>query len=179
MNMSWYVIILIGSSALFLISSIGSLLFGGMDTDMDVDVGAGDGLSFSDIISFKGLLHFLIGFSLVLTLMGGVTVLSVIIGVITGLIFVVALFYIYKFTHEKLQHHITYTTEINGLEGEVYYWDKNRKIGEVFVVLEGRPVTVTLQSDDENIHLEKGQKIIVQGNRNLVRPKIESSSAIH
>ena len=165
--MAWYVIVLIVSSGLFLLTSVGSLIFGGLDMEADVDVGSG--FLLSDVISFKGLIHFTIGFSLTLTLMNEFTLLSATIGTVTGIVFALVLYYLYKLLFEKLQQNIKYTTEINDMEAEVYFWDNKKKIGEVFLTLEGRPVTVTLVCT-EDIHFEKGQKIRVSGTRRSVSP---------
>jgi len=62
-----------------------------------------------------------------------------------------------------------YTTEIKEMDAEVYFWNEKQKIGEVFITLEGRPVTVTLQGA-EGTGIEKGQKIKVSGTRKLVYP---------
>ena len=167
--MAWYVIVLIISSGLFILTTIISVFFGDMDVDMNTDIDVGSGFMLSDVISFKGLVHFTIGFSLTLTLKNEVSLLSVTIGVITGIIFVLVLYYLYKIIFEKLHQSITYTTEINDLEAEVYYWDEKSKTGEVFVTLEGRPVTITLECR-EGVHFEKGQKIRVSGTRHSVQP---------
>jgi uncharacterized membrane protein len=168
--MAWYVIVLIVSAGLFVITSIGSLFFGGMDMDIDADLDVGgSGFLLSDVISFKGLIHFTIGFSLSLTLMGEFSLTSATVGVVTGIVFVFVLYYLYKTLFEKLQQNVKYTTEINNMEAEVYYWDKKSKMGEVFITLEGRPVTVTLKCE-EDIHFEKGQKIRVSGTRKSVCP---------
>ena len=159
--MDWYVIVLIASAALFLLTATGSLFFGEMDFDADVDGG--------DIFSFKGLLHFLMGFSLTLTLMKEVTVTSVSVGIGAGLVFVFVLYFLYRFIYAKSQQSLKYTSEITEMDAEVYFWNENRKIGEVFVSLEGRPVTVTLEGA-EGMKLEKGQKIKVSGNRKSVHP---------
>jgi uncharacterized membrane protein len=165
--MAWYVIVLIVSSVLFLLTTVGSLFFGGIGIDMDADLDSG--FLLSDVISFKGLVHFTIGFSLTLTLMNEFSLLSVTIGVITGIVCVLVLYYLYKLIYEKLQQNIKYTNEINDMEAEVYYLDAKKKIGEVFITLEGRPVTVTLECP-EDIHFEKGQKIRVSGTRRSVHP---------
>ena len=167
--MAWYVIVLIVSSGLFFLTTIGSLFFGEIDVDLDTDLDIGSGFLLSDVISFKGLIHFSIGFSLALTLMNEFTLLSATIGVITGIVFVVVLYYLYKLLYEKLQQKINYTNEINDMEAEVYFWDNKLKTGEVFITLEGRPVTVTLECP-EDIHFEKGQKIKVTGTRHSVHP---------
>jgi prepilin signal peptidase PulO-like enzyme (type II secretory pathway) len=165
--MAWYVIVLIVASSLFLITTIGSIFFGEIDIDLNADIDSG--FLVSDVISFKGLIHFAIGFSLVLTLMQEVTLVSTSVGVVTGIIFVVVLYYLYKLVFEKLQQNMKYTNEIKDLDAEVYFWDDKSKIGEVFITLEGRPVTITLECPDE-IHFEKGQKIKVSGTRHSVYP---------
>ena len=165
--MAWYVIVLIASSGLFLLTTIGSLFFGDMDLNADVDIGSG--LDLGDLISFKGLVHFTIGFSLELTLMKEFSLLSATVGVVTGIVFVLVLYFLYKTLFEKLQQNVTYTHEINDMEAEVYFWDNTSKIGEVFITLEGRPVTVTLKCQ-EGMYLEKGQKIKVSGTRHSVQP---------
>ena len=167
--MTWYVIVLIVSSGLFFLTSIGSLFFGDIDMDSNADLDVGSGFLLSDVFSFKGLIHFTIGFSLTLTLMNEFTLLSAAIGVITGIIFVLVLYYLYKIVFEKLHQSISYTTEINDMEAEVYYWDNKSKTGEVFVTLEGRPVTITLECP-EGVDFEKGQKIKVSGTRHAVQP---------
>jgi hypothetical protein len=98
-----------------------------------------------------------------------VTFISISIGAITGVIFVVVLYFLYKLVYEKLQQNMKYTNEIKDMDAEVYFWDDNRKIGEVFVTLEGRPVTVTIECP-EGRRFEKGQKIKVSGTRKLVYP---------
>jgi len=165
--MAWYVIVLIASSGLFVLTTISALIFGDMDLDADVDVGSG--FLLSDVISFKGLIHFVIGFSLALTLMNGFTLLSATAGVVTGAVFVLVLYYLYKTLFEKLQQSIKYTHEINDMDAEVYFWDAKSNTGEVFITLEGRPVTVTLKCE-KDVHFEKGQKIRVSGTRHSVQP---------
>ena len=167
--MAWYVIVLIVSSGLFVLTSIGSLFFGSVDMDFDGDLDVGSGFIVSDVISFKGLVHFLIGFSLTLTLMGGFTPLSSAVGVATGIVFMMSLYYLYKMLFTKLQQNIKYTDVIDNMEADVYFWDEKTKIGEVFVTLEGRQVTITLKCD-EDISFVKGQKIRVSGTRKSVQP---------
>jgi hypothetical protein len=169
--MAWYVIVLIASAALFLFTTIGSFIFGEVELDMDTDVDIDTGGDFfgGDIFSFKGLLHFAMGFSLTLTLMKEVTIVSVSIGIVTGLVFVFALYSLYKVFYTKLQQSMHYIDKIEEMDAEVYFWNENRKIGEVFLSLEGRPVTVTLEGA-EGMKLEKGQKIKVSGTRKSVHP---------
>ena len=71
--------------------------------------------------------------------------------------------------YEKAQQSMKYTHDIKDMDAEVYFWHKQQRIGEVFVTLEGRPVTVTIHCP-EGIELEKGQKLKVSGTRKLVTP---------
>ena len=167
--MAWYVIVLIVSACLLLLTTIISLFFGDVDMDFDADLGAGSGFLMGDVFSFKGLIHFTIGFSLTLSLMKEFTLLSSAIGVVTGVVFVLVLYYLYKVVYSKLQQSMKYTTEIKDVEAEVYFWDNKKKTGEVFITLEGRPVTITLVCQGDII-FEKGQKIRVSGTRHSVHP---------
>ena len=169
--MAWYGIVLIISSGLFLIQMISSFFFGDTELGVDADVDTGSGFLWSDVVSFKGLLHFAIGFSLTLTLMNEFSLLSVSVGIMAGLVFMLALYYVYKIFILKFKQSLKYTTEIVDMEAEVYFWDSNKKIGEVFITLEGRPVTITLTCQ-EDVRFEKGQKIRVSGTRHSVSPII-------
>jgi prepilin signal peptidase PulO-like enzyme (type II secretory pathway) len=166
-SMAWFEIVLIVTAGLFVFSTIGSLFFGDVDIDAGMDIDGG--FIVSDVISFKGLIHFALGLSLALTLWQEVNWMSMSVGVITGIIFVAVLYCLYKVVYEKLQQNMQYTHEIKEMDAEVYYWSAEQKVGEVFVTLEGRPVTITLQCA-EDIRFEKGQKIKVSGTRKVVYP---------
>jgi hypothetical protein len=179
--MQWYEILLIITGGLFFIQSVILPLFGGLGLDVDVDTdftdvnippvdsldSVGNALTFTDIISFKGLLHFLIGFSLTITLAGELTFSSASFGVFVGLVFVFVLYYLYKFLYKNLQQNMTYTNILENIDGTVYYWDKDKRSGEVFVVLEGRLVNITLNTSSDR-DFTQGEKIKVSGTRNLV-----------
>jgi uncharacterized membrane protein len=167
--MAWYDITLIVAGGFFLIFSVGSSFVGELELDTDVELDGG--FLLSDFISFKGLLHFALGFLLTLTLWREVTVVSLGVGVAAGLVFVGVLYYLYKMIYDKLQKSMTYAQEIKDMDAEVYFWSEEQKIGEVFITLEGRPVTVTLQKA-EGLDFKKGQKIKVSGNRRLVYPTV-------
>ncbi|MDR0796113.1 MAG: hypothetical protein LBE79_08715 [Tannerella sp.] len=169
--MAWYIIVLIVSSFIVVLMTIVSLFFGEVELDADVDIGSG--FLMSDVFSFKGLLHFTIGFSLALTLLDEFSLISAAVGVLSGLVFMLALYYLYKILYKKLQQNMKYTTVIDNMDAEVYYWNEVTKMGEVFITLEGRPVTVTLKSE-EDISFEKGQKIKVSGTRHAVYPVRDS-----
>jgi uncharacterized membrane protein len=167
--MAWYTIILIVAAGVFLLTTLGAVIFGNLDAAFDTDMELGGGFELTDVISFKGLLHFVIGFTLTLTVMGEFTLTSSAAGVVAGILFMVVLFYLYRLVFSRLQQSIRYTVDIKDMDAEVYYWDQHTQTGEVFISLEGRPVTVTLKSETE-LHLKSGQKIKVTGTRHAVSP---------
>lgn len=90
--------------SLFLIQFIISLL--GIDIDFDVDFDGTPDFTASDLISFKGLVHFLMGYSGYLCLSNNYIWYNQIVAVLIGVLFLVILYYCYKFIL-KLQHHPT------------------------------------------------------------------------
>lgn len=82
---------------IFIIRFILSWIGGDFDVDMDVDTD----LDLGDVVSFKGINHFLMGFFGWLSVKGYMTHdiqwYDYLIGFILGIIFVIILFYIYKF----------------------------------------------------------------------------------
>ena len=99
--MEWYYTLGIISYGIFIIQFLLSFISG--DTDLDVDFDGETDFSFSDLISFKGLIHFLMGLSGWLMITGKVTTINVLTACIIGIIFMVVLYYIYQLAL-KLQH---------------------------------------------------------------------------
>lgn len=94
--MEWYYILGIISYGIFILQFGLSFLFGGdSDTDLDVDFDGEADFSFSDLISFKGLIHFLMGMSGWLMLNGD-SALSIVFSVFVGLCFATMLALVYK-----------------------------------------------------------------------------------
>ena len=93
--MEWYYILGIISYGIFIVQFILSNLGFG-DTDIDIDLDGDVDFDVSDLLSFKGLIHFLMGFSGWLMLSGTVNVFTVVIAIILGISFMVGLYFIYK-----------------------------------------------------------------------------------
>lgn len=93
--MEWYYILGIISYGIFIVQFILSNLGFG-DTDIDIDLDGDIDFDVSDLLSFKGLIHFLMGFSGWLMLSGTVNVFTIIIAIILGIGFMVGLYFIYK-----------------------------------------------------------------------------------
>ena len=95
----------------FLLSLFGAEFDSDVDTDVDTDTDSGDnshfGMTWSDIFSFKGLVHFLMGFAGWLSLVqytGTLSWIDYVIAVILGFAFIFILLVVgkslYKFRHE-------------------------------------------------------------------------------
>lgn len=95
--MEWYYILGIISYGIFILQFGLSFLFGGdTDADLDVDFDGEADFSFSDLVSFKGLIHFLMGMSGWLMLNGDTSWLSITFSVLVGICLTVMLALIYK-----------------------------------------------------------------------------------
>lgn len=92
--MKWYYILGMISYGIFLFQFLLSVI--GADTDLDVDLDGDADLDASSLFSFKGLIHFLMGFSGWLMLVGKISYFTVCTAVVVGVVFMILLFYLYK-----------------------------------------------------------------------------------
>ena len=104
--MAWYTILFITVASLFIVKLAISLFAG--DIDMDVDFDGDSDFDTSSAFSFKGVLHFLVGFSSYLFARAHADTVNIIDGkaqfsfgdfvwaIIVGIIVMVALYYAYK-----------------------------------------------------------------------------------
>jgi hypothetical protein len=157
--MEWYVILFITASLILGLQLILSLLLGDLEIDHDFDIG--------DVFSFKGLLHFILGFSVTLTVVDKITFFTILSAIFVGLVFILGLYWVYKTLYTKLSKEIKYMDKIDNQEAEVYYWDVSTNTGQVFLTLEGRKLNIDIKSETP-ITLKAGEKVIVSGNRNCV-----------
>jgi membrane protein implicated in regulation of membrane protease activity len=87
--MEWYYTLGIISYGIFLVQFILSLVSGDVDFDFDCD---GDtDFDTGDILSFKGLVHFCMGLSGFLMICGKVTVTTVLMAILVGVLFIIIL----------------------------------------------------------------------------------------
>lgn len=95
----------------FLLSILGS------DLDTDIDNASDLSMSLSDIISFKGITHFILGYSWTTYFSG-----SHLVGVVIGSFFFIVLFYVYKLLL-KLKQEMVYECpeDLNGREVEIVF----------------------------------------------------------
>lgn len=66
------------------------------DIDLDVDLDGNPDFDVGDLISFKGFIHFIMGFSGWLMLNNKVTITSIAIAIFCGLLFVFILYFFYR-----------------------------------------------------------------------------------
>ena len=91
----------------FILTIFGGDIHSDASVDTDIDVGDG-GMSFSDIISFKGLIHFLIGFSGWLTLTKPHNAMTYLVAVICGIVLVFLLVWVYHMMYKLDTYHKNY-----------------------------------------------------------------------
>lgn len=162
--MAWYIWMLIIAGAILVLQVIASFIIGDTDLDIDADLGMGD------YLSLKGLLHFIIGFSLTLTVMGEVHFTSISIAVLVGAGFVFLLGFLYRFLYKNLRQEMKYQETVENQLAAIYYWDSANARGEVTLTLEGRATNVDFSASDPDIvkKLKSGDKVIVSGTRKHV-----------
>ena len=82
--MEWYYILGIISYGIFIIQFLLSNFFGWGDLDLDIDFDGEPDFGLGDVLSFKGLVHFAMGFSGWLMLAGKVTLTTLAIASVIG-----------------------------------------------------------------------------------------------
>ena len=105
------------ASFAFIIQFLLSVLGSDLDTDIDIDDASDLSMSLLDIISFKGITHFILGYSWTTYFSG-----SHLVGVIIGSFFFIVLFYVYKLPLKLKQETIYECPEdLNGREAEIVF----------------------------------------------------------
>lgn len=96
-----FLLIALVASGIFILQFVISIFVGDLDVDVDGDGGAD--FDMGSLFSFKGLVHFLIGFGWTKVLFAGNTWTSYALAIIVGMGFMVALFYTYMLAY-RLQN---------------------------------------------------------------------------
>lgn len=93
--MEWYYILGIISYGIFILQFIlSSVGFG--DSDIDLDLDGDSDFDVSDLLSFKGLVHFLMGFSGWIIVKGTPSIFTICVAIVVGILFMIGLYYIYR-----------------------------------------------------------------------------------
>lgn len=120
--------IAIVASAIFLIQFVMSVFFGDLDTDLDLDA------DLSSAVSFKGFTHFCIGFGWYMYLSNNTAIFTFLIAILIGLVFVLALWFLYKKAYQLQKVNKPEKTEaLVGRECTIYAHDGIRYIVQVAV----------------------------------------------
>ena len=116
MSSNIFLIIALITTGIFVIQFILSIFFGDIDTEIDVDA------DISSVVSFKGLTHFGIGFGWYMYLAGHTDVANYIIGILIGLFFVLAVWFLYKKAYRLQQvNRSEKTDQLVGRESTIYF----------------------------------------------------------
>ena len=111
-----FLIIALVTTGIFVVQFILSIFFGDFDADADIDTDIGS------VVSFKGLTHFGIGFGWYMYLQQSTDATAYIIGILVGLLFVFAVWYLYKKAYQLQQdNHSEKTEQLVGRECTIYF----------------------------------------------------------
>ena len=120
MSHTFFLIIALVTTGIFLIQFVLSIFFGDLDADVDVDT------DISSVVSFKGLTHFGIGFGWYLA--GNTEIQSYVVGILVGLFFVFAVWFLYKKAYQLQQVNRTeQTDQLVGRECTIYFKQSDSK----------------------------------------------------
>lgn len=165
--MTWFNILFCVVFAIFFLKSLISWIAGDIDVDIDFD---GDtDIDVSGMLSFKGILHFLMGFSSVLTAVGYENTHSFcvpytfpisiyILAVCFGIFIMVGLFYLYQ-VMLKLNHYTNDNPNLNNSVGKVYLIEKNGQY-QVLVDTPSGTFKKTAYSEDETHKI--GDEVVIK-----------------
>ena len=116
MSSNIFLIIALITTGIFVIQFILSIFFGDIDTEIDIDA------DISSVVSFKGRTHFGIGFGWYMYLAGHTDVANYIIGILIGLFFVLAVWFLYKKAYRLQQvNRSEKTDQLVGRESTIYF----------------------------------------------------------
>ena len=121
MSHTFFLIIALVTTGIFLIQFVLSIFFGDLDADVDVDT------DISSVVSFKGLTNFG-GFGWYMYLAGNTEIQSYVVGILVGLFFVFAVWFLYKKAYQLQQVNRTeQTDQLVGRECTIYFKQSDSK----------------------------------------------------
>lgn len=122
MSSNIFLIIALVTTGIFVIQFVLSIFFGDIDADVDVDA------DLSSMVSFKGLTHFGIGFGWYMYLTGTADAQNYIIAILMGLLFVFAVWFLYKKAYQLQQVNRSEKAEqLVGRECTIYFKQESGK----------------------------------------------------
>ena len=154
MSNTIFLIIALVTTAIFAVQFVLSIFFGEIDVDTDLDTDIGS------VVSFKGITHFGIGFGWYMYLQHNTEPLTFAVGILVGLVFVFAVWFLYKKAFQLQQiNHPEKPEQLVGRECTIYFSDGVRKY-TVQMKRDGamREIDVTSQSGKK---YQTGDKTII------------------
>jgi len=172
--MTWFNILFFGVFVIFFLKLL--TLWLAIDLDVDIDFDGDTDIDVNGMLSFKGILHFLMGFSSVLTAVGYENTHSLaipytfslstyIFAVCVGIVTMVSLFYLYKFML-KLTHYTSDNLNLNNMHGKVYLIDGD---GQYQVLVDTPNGTFKKTAYSENKVHKIGDDIVLTWDKNNKR----------
>ena len=174
--MTWYTILFITVISLFVVKLAISLFAG--DIDLDVDFDGDSDFDTSSAFSFKGVLHFLVGFSSYLFARAHTTTVNIVDGkvqfsigdfvwaVIAGIIIMVALYYAYKLALKANNSAKNPEDLIDNSKGTIYI---NLGNGQYSVEAHTHAGTTNVTAFYENDKLTPGTNVTLIKEDNKIR----------
>lgn len=170
MTLSWYVWVLVITLCIFAVKTI--LYWIGGDTDLDLDFDGETDIDVSGMLSFKGILHFIMGFSAVLTSISyekthslsetvQFTFLNYVWAIVIGFLFMGFLFYLYKFMM-KLNHYNQSQPSFNDCTAKVYLVDNVNKEYDVLISTPQGTFKKTLKPFENEKEYHVGEYVTVK-----------------
>lgn len=116
--------------------------------EFDADFDPTGGFETSDFISFKGGLHFLLGFFWTCVIYGTDSPLKIALAIFVGIVFLVTLVYLYKKIYSLAQEK-KYQNPIELIGTDVEINTFYQGMGTVYLTLDGRRTEVNVKCDKE------------------------------
>ena len=158
MSHTFFLIIALVTTGIFLIQFVLSIFFGDLDADVDVDT------DISSVVSFKGLTHFGIGFGWYMYLAGNTEIQSYVVGILVGVFFVFAVWFLYKKAYQLQQVNRTeQTDQLVGRECTIYFKQSDSKY-TVQTTRDGAMREVDVISETSKVY-RTGDKAIIAAYR--------------
>ena len=165
--MTWFNILFCIIFSIFFLKSLISWI--AVDIDVDIDFDGDTDIDVSGMLSFKGILHFLMGFSSVLTAVGyenthsfsipytfsiGTYILAICFGIFT----MIVLYYLYQLIY-KLNHYTNDNPNFDNVIGKIYLIEEDGQY-QVLINTPNGTFKKTAYSSEKNHKI--GDEIIIK-----------------